>query len=559
MTSNEPLTAARAYNRPMQTPTRMDGRRLHWAILMPVLISVSLLPARAFVRAETVTLSRSGADWWTTIPSDDGYCEYSSKYYASGAHCWGSAWGRRLTAWNFGSGGWAGTIPPTFNDMTVQVYGREDDVGSGPPVILVDWSASSIQGPFWDREAHFVYSSGLFSCSGSEVLNSSAKISHSTAISKYVYNRSRHDSAFADELSFPNGLVFVLLNPAITDDYHVKDVALVFTVPCSKPSRASSPSPSNSATNVSTSADLGWGSISGAQYIVYFGTDSSPDDGEWKTNTYSNNWSPSSTLEKDTTYYWRIDTRNDCGTTTGSIWSFTTVPFPDFRIESISLNPSSPTANSTFSATVKVKNYGTGSGDAKYLDVWANRSSSAGCESTGDDYANMGNINQGVTKTYTFSGLLAGSAGTKTFRAFIDSGCDTDESNENNNQSTKAYTVQSTPKVLTGLSISGSSSISKDGSAQYTATASWSDGTTSSATSSASWEESSSYCHFTGNKLYNDNNSGSSKTVTITVSYSSGGVTKTSNKTITLEDKEGITVVLTGLSISGSSSIPKQA
>jgi hypothetical protein len=56
---------------------------------------------------------------------------------------------------------------------------------------------------------------------------------------------------------------------------------------------------------------------------VYFGTDSTPDSGEYQGNTGSSSWSLP-TLAESTTYYWRIDTINACGTTTGAVWSFTT-------------------------------------------------------------------------------------------------------------------------------------------------------------------------------------------------------------------------------------------
>jgi subtilase family serine protease len=57
----------------------------------------------------------------------------------------------------------------------------------------------------------------------------------------------------------------------------------------------------------------------------------------------------------------------------------------------------------------------------------------------------------GASKSFTFTGLSAGSAGSKTFRAFVDSQCGTAESNERNNQRIKAYTVSTVP---TGASLS---------------------------------------------------------------------------------------------------------
>ena len=46
-----------------------------------------------------------------------------------------------------------------------------------------------------------------------------------------------------------------------------------------------------------------------------------------------------------------------------------------------------------------------------------------------------------ASKVLTFTGLRSGGAGTKTFRAFVDSYCQTPEANEGNNQAAKSYSV----------------------------------------------------------------------------------------------------------------------
>lgn len=92
----------------------------------------------------------------------------------------------------------------------------------------------------------------------------------------------------------------------------------------SLPGAASSPSPSNGATAVSTSTSLSWAAGSGAtSYDVYFGTDSTPDAGEYAGNQGGLSFDPGS-LATGTTYYWRIDSVNSAGSTTGGVWSFTT-------------------------------------------------------------------------------------------------------------------------------------------------------------------------------------------------------------------------------------------
>ncbi len=90
------------------------------------------------------------------------------------------------------------------------------------------------------------------------------------------------------------------------------------------PGAATNPSPSNGATGVSTSMAVSWTAGSDADsHDVYFGTDSTPDAGEFQGGQAGTNFNPG-TLAASTTYYWRIDEVNTNGTTTGSVWSFTT-------------------------------------------------------------------------------------------------------------------------------------------------------------------------------------------------------------------------------------------
>ncbi|MCY4670366.1 MAG: hypothetical protein OXC29_20550 [Rhodococcus sp.] len=98
--------------------------------------------------------------------------------------------------------------------------------------------------------------------------------------------------------------------------------------PPSKPAKATNPGPTHEAIGVSRTTNLSWDPTPDAtSYQVYFGTASSPgsnelhgDDGEQTGITFE----PDTTLEYGTTYYWRIDTRNAGGATTGDVWSFTT-------------------------------------------------------------------------------------------------------------------------------------------------------------------------------------------------------------------------------------------
>jgi len=97
----------------------------------------------------------------------------------------------------------------------------------------------------------------------------------------------------------------------------------------SPPDKATSPSPANSATGVSlTQATLTWTEGVGSDYEqVYFGP--SGDMSLVDDNDTDQSFSLASYLPfpYGTTYQWRIDSVNDEGTTTGDVWSFTTMEF----------------------------------------------------------------------------------------------------------------------------------------------------------------------------------------------------------------------------------------
>ena len=92
--------------------------------------------------------------------------------------------------------------------------------------------------------------------------------------------------------------------------------------PVSAPDAATNPAPSDTATDVSVNADLSWTAGSGASsHDVYFGTSNPPS---FIGNQAGATYDPGS-LTNNTTYYWRIDEVNAGGTTTGTVWSFTTI------------------------------------------------------------------------------------------------------------------------------------------------------------------------------------------------------------------------------------------
>ena len=91
------------------------------------------------------------------------------------------------------------------------------------------------------------------------------------------------------------------------------------------PGKASNPNPYDDAMFVNTSADLNWTDGTDATfYDVYFGTNS---PGTFRRKQSATTYDPG-IMAYSTKYYWRIDSVNSWGKTTGKIWTFTTVMTP---------------------------------------------------------------------------------------------------------------------------------------------------------------------------------------------------------------------------------------
>lgn len=129
-------------------------------------------------------------------------------------------------------------------------------------------------------------------------------------------------------------------------------------------------------------------------------------------------------------------------TTVDATFSATTAN-SDFVITDIRLTPTSPAADSLFSAQVTVSNQGSLSGDGGYLDLWTQITTAPRCGDSGHAWAAVGTLAAGESKTLTLDNLRAGRrAGSQTLGVFVDSWCETSESNESNNKRSKTYTVQ---------------------------------------------------------------------------------------------------------------------
>lgn len=92
------------------------------------------------------------------------------------------------------------------------------------------------------------------------------------------------------------------------------------------PLPATSPCPPNNAVNVPIYTQLSWAShVSATSYDVYFGDTNPPDFAANVLRTlYRTRYYPG-VLEYGTTYYWKVDAKNDVGTTEGTLWTFKTL------------------------------------------------------------------------------------------------------------------------------------------------------------------------------------------------------------------------------------------
>ncbi len=121
---------------------------------------------------------------------------------------------------------------------------------------------------------------------------------------------------------------------------------------------------------------------------------------------------------------------------------------PNFVVTNVTVLPTSPTTGLTFKAQVTVTNTGTAAGDAGTLAVWVNQAANPGClpnlDYPEDAWRNVGTLAVGESKMIEFTGLAAGAAASKTFRAYVDAYCDTIESSDGGlQQLSLPYTVQS--------------------------------------------------------------------------------------------------------------------
>jgi hypothetical protein len=118
------------------------------------------------------------------------------------------------------------------------------------------------------------------------------------------------------------------------------------------PGQATNPGPADGATGVSVSASLSWTAGAASEsHDVYFGTNATPIAGDFRGNQAGTSFDPGA-LAIETTYYWRIDEVNGDGTTTGTVWSFTTETAPALPSQATAPNPANGATGMSVSASL---------------------------------------------------------------------------------------------------------------------------------------------------------------------------------------------------------------
>lgn len=83
--------------------------------------------------------------------------------------------------------------------------------------------------------------------------------------------------------------------------------------------------------------------------------------------------------------------------------TFGAVGMADIKVTAIKLIPTSPGANSLFSAVITVKNQGSAPANGGYLDVWTNQAAEQICGAFGEEWIDIGSLDAGASKTLTLS------------------------------------------------------------------------------------------------------------------------------------------------------------
>ena len=176
---------------------------------------------------------------------------------------------------------------------------------------------------------------------------------------------------------------------------------------------------------------------------------SGPDNGVLNLNANGSfSYTPDAGFDGVDTFFYAAG--DGAGTSTPAVVSIDVSPLlPDFVVTEISLVPQVVTNGGLFTAYVKVRNQGTGTGDVGTLSVWVDQPGANVPSGTpGDAAAAVGSLAPGISTTVTIAALSAPAIPAPgdnqyapTFRAFANSTGSEPEFDTGNNQLTQLYQV----------------------------------------------------------------------------------------------------------------------
>jgi phosphatidylserine/phosphatidylglycerophosphate/cardiolipin synthase-like enzyme len=114
------------------------------------------------------------------------------------------------------------------------------------------------------------------------------------------------------------------------------------------PAAPSGPSPATGASATDTSMTLSWTAAGATRYDVHFGSINPPP---LASENQTEATFEVSSLGEGVTYYWRVIAKNDTGSTTGPVWSFTTAGGGSSTLPGLPTSPSPASGASNVSTT----------------------------------------------------------------------------------------------------------------------------------------------------------------------------------------------------------------
>jgi hypothetical protein len=260
-----------------------------------------------------VDVSTNGGAGWFNVWKYQGFSIYPMSYQldlssAIAGHS------NVMLAFRFDSEGWLSGDFWQIDNVQLEVYGGEPQPGDPPGQASAPIPSNGASG--------LGIESNLSWSAGTDATSHDVYFGTNSSLNGGAFKGSQGGTGY-DPGTLDYGTTYYWRIDEVNSDGTTTGVVWSFATEAAPvlPGVAANPNPSDGASGVSTSAVLDW--TEGADtdsHDVYFGTSPSP---AFQGNQGGTGYDPG-TLANSTTYYWRIDEVNANGTSTGTVWSFTT-------------------------------------------------------------------------------------------------------------------------------------------------------------------------------------------------------------------------------------------